>query len=112
VAGAVWEQPIQPPFEINKIAGNFSGGYTVPTGGGRTGVVSWSGGVTFERTTPPRLPWAAGGYVLNAGSVSIHYSGGSIAGDALCNMSGSTFVDLPGRRRIDWDQSGRSGEAV
>jgi len=94
VAEAIWEQPIQPPFEINKIAGNFSGSYTVPTGGGRTGVVSWTGGATFERTTPPGFAGASGGYVLKAGSVSIHYSGGSIVGDALCNMSGSTFVDL------------------
>jgi hypothetical protein len=51
-------------------------------------------GATFERTTPPGFPGASGGYVLKAGSVSIHYSGGSIVGDALCNMSGSTFVDL------------------
>ena len=94
VAEATWEQPLRPPFEINKIAGNFSGSYTVPTGGGRTGVVSWTGSATFVRTTPPGFPGASGSYVLKAGSVSIHYSGGSIVGDALCNMSGSTFVDL------------------
>jgi hypothetical protein len=94
VAEAIWEQPIQPPFEINKIAGNFSGSYTVAAGGGRTGVVSWTGSATFERTTPPGFPGATGSFVLKAGSVSIHYSGGSIVGDALCDMSGSTFVDL------------------
>jgi hypothetical protein len=94
VAEATWEQPLRPPFEINKIAGNFSGSYTVPTGGGRTGVVSWTGSATFERTTPPGFPGASGSYALKAGSVSIHFSGGSIVGDALCDMSGSTFVDL------------------
>jgi len=94
VAEATWEQPLKPPFEINKIAGNFSGNYTVPSGGGRTATVSWTGSATFERSTPPGFPGAAGSFVLKAGSVSIHYSGGSIVGDALCNMSGSTFVDL------------------
>jgi hypothetical protein len=65
----------------------------VPAGGGRTGVVSWTGSATFVSTTPPGFAGAAGSYVLKAGSVSIHYSGGSIVGDALCDMSG-TFVDL------------------
>jgi hypothetical protein len=92
VAQADWEQDTR-GFTINKIAGNFSGSYSVPVGP-RTGVISWSGSATFERTTPPGTPGALGNYVLKAGSVSFTYSGGSIVGDALCDMSGSTFVDL------------------
>jgi hypothetical protein len=92
VAQADWEQNTR-GFTINKIAGNFSGSYSVPVGS-RTGVISWTGSATFERTTPPGTPGALGNYVLKAGSVSFTYSGGSIVGDALCDMSGSTFVDL------------------
>jgi hypothetical protein len=92
VAQADWEQNTR-GFTINKIAGNFSGSYSVPVGS-RTGVISWTGSATFERTTPPGTPGALGNYVLKAGSVSFTYSGGSIVGDALCDMSGNTFVDL------------------
>jgi hypothetical protein len=92
VAKADWEQNTR-SFTINKIAGNFSGSYSVPVGS-RTGVISWTGSATFVRTTPPGTPGALGSYVLKAGSVSFNYSGGSIVGDALCDMSGNEFVDL------------------
>jgi hypothetical protein len=92
VAQADWEQNTR-GFTINKIAGNFSGSYSVPVGS-RTGVISWTGSATFERTTAPGTPGALGNYVLKAGQVTFTYSGGSIVGDALCDMSGTTFVDL------------------
>lgn len=93
VAEDKWEQPIKPPFEINEIAGNFSGSYSQPVGP-RTGVISWTASGTFVRQTPPGIPGAVGSYVLKAGIASIHFSGGSVIGDALCDMSGSTTVDL------------------
>jgi hypothetical protein len=89
---ATWEQPVEPPFEINKIAGNFSGRQTIPVGG-RTGTISWTGGGTFERT-PQGAPGATGSYILKAGSATFTFSGGYILGDAVCDMSGSAFVDL------------------
>ena len=92
VAQADWEQNTR-GFTINKIAGNFSGSYSVPVGP-RTGMISWTGSATFERTTPPGTPGALGNYVLKAGGITFTYSGGSIVGDALCDMSGTTFVDL------------------
>jgi hypothetical protein len=92
VAEADWEQATR-GFTISKIAGNFSGSYSVPVGS-RTAVISWTGSATFERTVPPGIPGAVGSYVLKAGSATMTYSGGSIVGDALCDMSGSTFVDL------------------
>jgi hypothetical protein len=88
-----WEQPLQPPFTINKIAGNFSGSYSQPVGP-RTGMISWSGSATFERQIFPGTAGAFGNYVLKAGQVNFTYSGGSIAGDALCDMSGTAFADL------------------
>jgi hypothetical protein len=57
-------------------------------------VISWTASGTFVRQTPAGFPGAVGSYPIKAGQVSIHYSGGSIVGDALCDMSGTTFVDL------------------
>jgi hypothetical protein len=87
-----WEQPIEPPFAINKIAGNFSGRQTIPVST-RTGTISWTAAGTFLRTTQG-APGAFGGYTLNAGQANYTFSGGYIGGDALCDMSGSAFVDL------------------
>jgi hypothetical protein len=87
-----WEQPIEPPFEINKIAGNFSGLHTMPVGP-RTAKVSWTGGATFLRA-PQGFPGAVGNYTLNAGHATFTYSGGSITAHAACDMSGHASVDL------------------
>jgi hypothetical protein len=93
VAEGKWEQNIRPPFEINKIAGNFSGSFTQPVGS-RTARVTWNGGATFLRDLPPGFPGAAGGFTLSAGHVTFQYSGGNILGHAACNMRGSASVDL------------------
>ena len=73
VAQAEWVQDTR-SFQINKIAGNFSGDHTRPVGS-RTGRISWNGGATFLRN-PAGSPGAFGNYVLNAGSVNFTYSGG------------------------------------
>ena len=91
VAETEWVQNTR-SFEINKIAGNFTGDHSRPVGDG-TGSISWTGGGTFLRS-PPGSPGAFGNYVLNAGSANFTYSGRYIGGDAACDMSGSAFVDL------------------
>jgi hypothetical protein len=94
VAEDTWEQNLQPPFEINRIAGNFSGTYTQPVGP-RTARVTWNGGATFTRTGwPAGTPGAVGTYVLTAGHATFHYSGGNILGHALCDMRGTASIDL------------------
>jgi hypothetical protein len=94
VAEDTWEQPLQPPFEINRIAGNFSGSHTQPVGP-RTARVTWNGGATFNRAgLPPGTPGAVGTYVLTAGHATFHYSGGNILGHALCDMRGTASIDL------------------
>jgi hypothetical protein len=87
-----WEQPIEPPFEINKIAGNFSGLHTMSVGQ-RTARVSWTGGATFVRA-PQGVPGAVGNYTLTAGHATFTYSGGTITAHAACDMSGHASVDL------------------
>jgi hypothetical protein len=94
VAEGTWEQNLEPPFEINRIAGNFSGSYTQPVGP-RTARVTWNGGATFVRAgTPPGTPGAFGTYLLTAGHVTFHFSGGNILGHAICDMRGTASVDL------------------
>jgi hypothetical protein len=92
VAKGTWEQPLPPPFQIEKIAGNFSGTEDFPVGS-RTAHVSWTGAATFQ-ATPAGLPGAVGSYVLKAGQVTYTFSGADILGDAACDMSGTEFVDL------------------
>ena len=93
VAEGVWEQPLVPPFEINEIAGNFSGTFTRVYSIG-TATVTWTGSGTFVRQTPPGIPGATGNYILKAGIASFHYSGQTITEHADCDMSGSAVVDL------------------
>jgi hypothetical protein len=93
VAEATWEQPLKPPFEINKIAGNFSGTFTRTYSIG-TARITWTGSATFERQTPPGVAGAFGNYILKAGIASFHYSGQTITEHADCDMRGSTVVDL------------------
>ena len=92
VAEGTWEQPLEPPLEIEKISGNFSGVQTTPVGS-RIARVAWTGAATF-RSTPPNVPGAVGGYTLEAGQVTYTFSGGNILADAACDMSGTAFVDL------------------
>jgi hypothetical protein len=87
-----WEQPLEPRFEINRIAGNFSGDQRLTQPSGRVSRVTWTGGATFVRS-PQGTPGADGLYTLTSGSVSYSYSGGSLTGEP-CNMSGSQFVDI------------------
>jgi hypothetical protein len=93
VAEARWEQPIEPPFEIDTISGNFTGSYTQPAGT-RTARVTWNGGATFRRNIPAGFPGASGPYPLTAGQVTYHYSGGNVIGNAACDMRGSATVDI------------------
>jgi hypothetical protein len=88
-----WEQNVQPPFEITKIAGNFSGSFTQPVGP-RTARITWNGGATFVRSTPPGIAGAVGTYLLTAGHATFHFSGGNILGHAICDMRGTASVDL------------------
>ena len=92
IAEAEWKQPIR-SFEINEIAGNFSGTFTLVSSIG-TSHVSWTASGTFVRQTPPGIPGATGNYLLKAGIASYHFSGLTITGHADCNMSGSAVVDL------------------
>ena len=92
VAEAEWKQPIR-SFEINEIAGNFSGSFTRVYSIG-TAHVTWTGSGTFVRQTPPGIPGATGSYILKAGIASFHYSGQTITEHADCDMSGSAVVDL------------------
>ncbi len=93
VAEDSWEQPIEPPFEIDQIAGNFNGSNTILVAGS-PGTFSWTGGATFARQAGD-VPGAFGGYTLETGSVNFTASGRWIGGDVLCDMSGSEFVSLP-----------------
>ena len=93
VAEDRWEQNLEPPFEINRIAGNFSGSHTQPVGS-RTARVTWNGGATFLRNPPPGFPGANGLYTLTAGQATFTYSGGTITQHAACDMRGSETVDL------------------
>jgi hypothetical protein len=92
IGEAEWKQPIR-SFEINEIAGNFSGTFEQVTSIG-TSHVSWTASGTFVRQTPPGIPGATGSYLLKAGIASYHFSGLTITGHADCNMSGSAVVDL------------------
>jgi hypothetical protein len=93
VAEDTWEQPIKPPFEINEIAGNFSGSFERVYSIG-TAHVTWTGSGTFVRQTPPGIPGATGTYLLKAGVASYHFSGQTITEHADCDMQGSAVVDL------------------
>ena len=93
VAEGIWEQRLVPPFEINEIAGNFSGEFTRVYSIG-TATVTWTGSGTFVRQTPAGIPGATGNYILKAGIASFHYSGQTITEHADCDMSGSAVVDL------------------
>lgn len=88
-----WEQKIEPPFEVDRISGSFSGSHRQPIGP-RTARIDWDGGATFTRDVPPGTPGAGGGYTLSAGRVTFTYSGANILAHALCDMSGSVSVDL------------------
>ena len=93
VAEETWEQPLKPPFEINEIAGNFSGTFTREYSIG-TARITWTASATFVRQTPLGIAGAFGTYILNAGIASFHYSGQTITEHADCDMRGSTVVDL------------------
>lgn len=93
VAEDTWEQPLKPPFEINEIAGNFSGTFTRVYSIG-TARVTWTGSGTFVRSTPPGIAGAVGSYILKAGVANFHFSGQTITEHADCDMSGTEFVDL------------------
>jgi hypothetical protein len=93
VAEGIWEQKLEPPFEINRISGNFSGSHTQPVGS-RTARITWVGGATFMRATPPGVPGAVGTYILSAGQATFTYSGGTITAHAACDMRGTETVDL------------------
>jgi hypothetical protein len=94
VAADTWEQNVQPPFGIDRIAGNFSGSHSQPAPGGRTARITWTGGATFTRSTPPAFAGAFGSYPLTAGHATYHFSGGNILQHAVCDMRGSADVDL------------------
>jgi hypothetical protein len=93
VAEGTWEQPLKPPFEINRIAGNFSGTFTQGIGS-RTARITWTASGTFERQTPAGFAGAFGSYILKAGIASFHYSGATLTQHAACDMRGSTVIDL------------------
>jgi hypothetical protein len=90
-----WEQPIEDPFEINVIAGTFSGStrHHVPSTGFDSRF-SWSGNATFARVFPG-LPGAVGDYTLVDGVVTYTASGTWYTGVADCQQSGSKSFDLP-----------------
>ena len=87
-----WEQPLVPPFEINRIEGNFSGTQSLTHPNGRTSNIAWTGHATWVRS-PQGTPGASGLFTLASGTVTYTFSGAALVLPD-CDMEATKPLDL------------------